>query len=110
MERFVRGDVVVLPFPYSDLSSAKRRPALIIGVLGGVDLLVCQITSIDRPPNSHSIKLTSRNMKEGQLSKDSWIRPERIFAADSRLIIKRVGAIDDETLQQVIAEIIAIIS
>ncbi|MCK4735836.1 MAG: hypothetical protein KAT65_25505 [Methanophagales archaeon] len=41
MERFVKGDVVVVPFPFSDLSSAKRRPALVIAELEGDDLSLC---------------------------------------------------------------------
>ncbi|MFV9676807.1 MAG: type II toxin-antitoxin system PemK/MazF family toxin [Methanosarcinales archaeon] len=45
MERFVKGDVVVVPFPFSDLTQAKRRPALVIAELEGADLILCQITS-----------------------------------------------------------------
>lgn len=45
MERFVKGNVVVVPFPFSDLTQAKRRPALIIAELEGNDLILCQITS-----------------------------------------------------------------
>jgi len=43
--RFVKGDVVVLPFPFSDLTQAKRRPALVISELKGDDVILCQITS-----------------------------------------------------------------
>lgn len=39
MERFVKGDVIVLPFPFTDLSSAKRRPAVIIADLKGNDYI-----------------------------------------------------------------------
>ncbi len=45
MERFVKGDVVVVPFPFSDLTQSKRRPALVIAELEGDDLILCQITS-----------------------------------------------------------------
>lgn len=45
MAEFVRGDVVVVPFPFSDLSQAKRRPALVVAELTGDDLILCQITS-----------------------------------------------------------------
>ena len=46
MARFVRGDVVVLPFPFSDLSESKRRPALVITELLRNDIILCQITSL----------------------------------------------------------------
>ena len=45
MEKFVKGEVVVIPFPFSDLTQAKRRPALVVTRLEGDDLILCQITS-----------------------------------------------------------------
>ena len=45
MAKFVKGDIVVVPFPFSDLSQSKRRPALILATLEGDDLILCQITS-----------------------------------------------------------------
>jgi len=45
MGTFVKGDVVVLPFPFSDLSAAKRRPAFVVAALTGDDVILCQITS-----------------------------------------------------------------
>ncbi len=45
METFIKGDVIVLPFPFTDLSSAKRRPALILSGITGDDYIMLQITS-----------------------------------------------------------------
>ena len=45
MGRFIKGDIVVLPFPFSDLSSSKRRPALVLVSGKGDDIVLCQITS-----------------------------------------------------------------
>ena len=36
MGRFVKGDIVVLNFPFSDLSGNKRRPALVVATWVGV--------------------------------------------------------------------------
>jgi mRNA interferase MazF len=41
----VKGDVVVAPLPFSDLTSSKKRPALVVAGLTGDDFLLCQITS-----------------------------------------------------------------
>ena len=45
MARFVKGDVVVVPFTFSDLSRSKRRPALVMAMLQGNDVILCQTTS-----------------------------------------------------------------
>jgi mRNA interferase MazF len=39
------GSVVVVRFPFSDLNSAKRRPALVLAALERGDFILCQITS-----------------------------------------------------------------
>ncbi len=44
MAGFIKGDVVVVPFSFSDLSHLKRRPALVISTLQGNDVILCQIT------------------------------------------------------------------
>jgi mRNA interferase MazF len=48
MGQFVKGDVVVIPFPFTDLSGNKRRPAFVIADLPGDDIVICQITSKDK--------------------------------------------------------------
>jgi len=45
MEGFVKGSVVVTPFPFSDLKSSIRRPALVVTKIKGDDFILCQITS-----------------------------------------------------------------
>jgi hypothetical protein len=46
MEKFVKGYVVVIPFPFSDLSASKKRPALVVSNITGDDIILCQITSV----------------------------------------------------------------
>jgi mRNA interferase MazF len=71
MERFIRGDIVVLPFPFSDLSETKRRPALVLVPLTGSDLILCLITSQVKT-DSYTIPLKSSNFESGSLKKDSY--------------------------------------
>ena len=59
MERFIKGDVVVIPFPFSDLSQSKKRPALVITSLSGEDLILSQITSIKKY-DKYSVELREK--------------------------------------------------
>ena len=108
MARFVKGDVVVVPFPFSDLSQSKRRPALVITELTGDDLILCQITS-QSISDKYTIELIDRDFKKGTLKKKSNIRPNRIFTADSNIILYKVGMLKDEKIKEVIKKIIQII-
>lgn len=108
MARFVKGDIVVVPFPFSDLSQSKRRPALVITELTGDDLILCQITS-QSISDKYAIELIDRDFKKGTLKKKSNIRPNRIFTADSNIILYKVGMLKDEKIKEVIKKIIQII-
>jgi mRNA interferase MazF len=82
----VKGDVVVVPFPFSDLSQAKRRPALVLAQLLGDDLILCQITSQMQRDN-YSVALHDDDFESGGLRHVSNARPNRLFSADERLIL-----------------------
>ena len=101
METFVKGEVVVLPFPFSDLSSAKKRPALVISVFEGHDLLLCQITS-QIGLDTYSVKLNDSDFKSGNLNLPSFIRGNKLFTADKSLIQYKIGSLKDKKLNAVI--------
>ena len=63
MAKFIKGDVVVIPFPFSDLTQTKRRPALVISVLEGDDIILCQITSRTIRDNYMLSRLKIRTLK-----------------------------------------------
>lgn len=108
MEKLVKGDVVVLPFPFSDLSASKKRPALVISPLEGEDLILCQITSQLRR-DKYSIVLTNFDFKQGNLKVESNIRPNKLFTAEKSLIQYKIGSIKDKKLKEVIDSICDII-
>lgn len=108
MAKFVKGDVVVVPFPFSDLTQAKRRPALVISNLEGDDLILCQITSQFIKDN-YAISLTDKDFAKGSLKQQSNIRPNRIFTADSHIVLYKVGSLETEKLNEVIGRIVEII-
>jgi len=101
MAKFVKGDVVVIPFPFSDLSQSKRRPALVLAVLQGDDLILCQITSKSIKDN-YAIPVDENDFESGSLNQESNIRPNRLFTADNHIILYRIGNIKTIKLNQVI--------
>ncbi|AFS77872.1 putative PemK-like protein [Gottschalkia acidurici 9a] len=89
MGRFVKGDVVVVPFPFSDLSQSKKRPALVLVDLNGDDLILSQITSQNIYDN-YSIKIETDDFGEGSLNRTSNIRPNKIFTADEDIVLYKI--------------------
>ena len=108
MAKFGKGDVVVVPFPFSDLTQAKRRPALVLSVLEGDDLILCQITS-QTIKDKYAILLTDDDFENGGLKQPSNLRPNRIFTADSHIVLYSVGKLKIRKLEVVIESVIKII-
>ena len=108
MAKFVKGDVVVIPFPFSDLSQSKRRPALVLAVLQGDDLILCQITSKSIKDN-YAIPVDENDFESGSLNQESNIRPNRLFTADNHIILYRIGNMKIIKLNQVIDKVVEII-
>ena len=108
MARFVAGDVVVVPFPFSDLSRAKRRPVLVIASSQGDDLILCQITSqIRRDP--YAISLTAQDFSVGSLKQASFVRPDKLFTLDASIILYSAGHVANEKLEAIKNAVISIV-
>lgn len=105
MGRFVKGDVVVVPFPFSDLTSAKRRPALALPTLEGDDLILCQITS-RTIKDSYAVVLEDQDFVEGGLRQPSNIRPNRVFTADTHIVLYKIGHLKPEKLNGITEKVI----
>lgn len=101
MERFIKGDVIVLPFPFTDLSSAKRRPAVVLADLKGNDYIMLQITS-KNVKDSYAISLAATDFISGSLKTDSNVRPNKIFTLDGQLILYKIGHLTDQKLSECI--------
>ena len=105
MDKFVKGDVVVVPFPFSDLSGSKRRPALVLTDLRGDDLMICQITS--KPTDDiFAQPLISEDFVSGTIFADSYIRPLRVFTVDKHIVSRKIGQITPTRMNKVIDAII----
>ena len=108
MAKFVKGDIVVVPFPFSDLSANKKRPALVLADLAGDDIVLCQITS-QNTRDTYAIALTDTDMINGSLKQMSYIRPNRIFTADKNIILYKIGSLNATKAQSVRDKIVMLL-
>lgn len=104
MERFVVGDIVVISFPFTDLSLTRKRPALILSNLEGDDLVICEITSKPRK-DLYSISLENNDLEKGKLKTKSIIRPNRLLTINKSKINYKFDKIKDYKLQEVFNKI-----
>jgi len=102
------GEVVLVPFPFSDLSASKLRPALLLAHAGRDDWLCLQITS--RPyADPFAIEITPDDFVHGSLQRVSYIRPGKVFTAHQSLFQGSVGRINPERLEQVRSRVVELI-
>jgi len=104
----VRGDIVVLPFPFSDLTNSKRRPALVVATLEGDDLILCQITS-QKIRDRYAVSINAEDFESGTLKQASNARPNRLFTADRNIILYSAGRLRSDKVFSVINKIIDIL-
>ncbi len=109
MGAFVKGDVVVAPFPFSDLSAAKKRPALVVATLTGDDVILCQVTS-QAVSDRYAVPLADSDFASGGLRQASNIRPNRLFTAESSIVLYRAGTIGAAKIQEVLTKLVQILS
>ena len=99
------GAVVLVPFPFSDLSQAKLRPAIVLAAAGRDDWILCQITStLYGDPGA--IPLGDTDFASGSLRVASYARPGKLFTANRSLMVARVGQLKTQSLQNIIDTII----
>lgn len=99
------GAVILVPFPFSDLTQSKMRPAIVLADAGRDDWILCQVTS--KPyGDSHAIVLDDDSFTSGSLRVTSYARPGKLFTANQSLFASQVGALKTETLGQIISSIV----
>jgi mRNA interferase MazF len=101
-----RGDLLLVPFPFTDLSAAKRRPVLALTVLDGFgDFIALPVTS--RPQAEHGIPLLAGDLLRGSLPAPSWIRTDRIVTLNATLIVKTFGQVSARVVDAAVKQFCA---
>ena len=100
MGRPVAGEIVILPFPQTNLRPGKRRPALVIVSLPLGNLILCQITTQTRA-DEYCVALARAELDRGQLAVDSFVRVNRLFTVEKSVVLYVAGRVKDSKLSEV---------
>ena len=99
------GVIVLVRFPFSDLSQTKLRPAVVLADAGHGDRILCQVTS--KPyGDARAIKLEDANFASGSLRVTSHARPAKLFTANRDLIVAQVATLNQESFTQIIDTVV----
>jgi len=102
------GEVVLVRFPFSDLSQSKVRPALVLAAAGRGDLILCQITSSPYG-DARAVSLSDDDFESGGLRMDSFSRPTKLFTASSALVVGHAGVLRPAALRRVIDSAVSLL-
>jgi mRNA interferase MazF len=103
-----RGLIVLVRFPFSDLSSSKLRPACVLAHSGGPDWILCQITS-NPYSDVRALPVTASSFAEGGLPRESYARPSKLFTAHESIVVRIAGRLTSDSHQRIIDAAIRIL-
>ena len=105
--RYRRGDIVLVPFPFTDLSSTKKRPALVVSPDGfnehAHDIVLVAVTS--QPSNRHVVAIDEDDYVDGKLPRASFVKVSKLFTTHPTLVLKKVCAIKPTSMDIVLREL-----
>ncbi len=100
---YKQGEIVVVPFTYSDLSGSKRRPVLVVSNNlynnSFLDVVVVAMTSRTEKADIYSLPLESTDLEIGQLPESSLIRVHKLFTIEQSRILKRFSVLNNDKLR-----------
>ena len=103
-----RGAVVLVRFPFSDLSASKLRPAIVLASVGRGDYVLAQVTS-RAYGDERAVDLTEGSFRAGSLERSSFVRPGKLFTANESLIDRQVAELSEEAIDALIEAVIKIL-
>ena len=101
-------EVVLVPFPFSDLSQTKLRPAIVLADVGQGDWILCQVTS-NAYTDVRAIELSKSDIDGGSLRVISYARPGKIFTANQSLIVSVVGSLNPPVFRHIIEAVVTLL-
>ena len=110
--QFEQGDILLVPFPFTNLSSVKQRPVLVLSSTKynqeHEDIITCGITS-NLKDKEYSLLLTNKELSQGILPKESRIKVDKLFTVEKSIVKKKFGRVKQSVLIEVKKEFLKII-
>jgi len=100
--------VVLVRFPFSDLSASRLRPAVVLAFTGRDDWILCQVTS-NPYSDPTAIRINESDFEIGSLQRVSYARPGKLFTANSSLMITETGRLHATAFNNIINTIVGIL-
>lgn len=105
------GEIVLVPFPFTDLSASKSRPALVLSRgdynASNTDIIVCAITS-NLALASHSVLISATDVEGAKLPRPSRVKVDKLVTLHQDLVRKRFGKLKKSAFSQVLRELRAL--
>ena len=102
------GAIVLVPFPFSDLSQSKLRPAIVLADAGRGDWILCQVTSIPYG-DPLAIPISDDDCASGSLRRASYVRPGKLFTASAKLLVAQVGQLKTGAFSQLLEAVMDVL-
>jgi mRNA interferase MazF len=101
---YKQGDILLIPIPFTDLTSSKKRPVLVLSNddynSKTDDIIVVAITS-NLTSKDYSVFITNSDLVEGNLKVDSCIRVDKIYTLAQNIVIKKFGEVNDDVINEI---------
>lgn len=111
---FNRGEVVLVPFPFTDLSTQKQRPALVISSKdfndASSDAILLAITSqIPRESQPSDYQLSPEEQRKAGLPRPYLVKAGKVVTLSQALVRKTVGRVPEETVDRIVKKLVSIV-
>ncbi|MCH8290667.1 type II toxin-antitoxin system PemK/MazF family toxin [Candidatus Poribacteria bacterium] len=99
-----QGDIVLIPIPFTDLSSQRRRPVIIISNdtynRKTMDIVVVAMTS-NPTVVDYSFTITSSDLEQGKLNRPGKVRVDKIYTLSQSIVVRTFGRVNSKVLHRI---------
>ena len=99
------GDIILVPFPFTDLSSQKLRPVVILSIENSFlnDFIVGAISS-QKSQNNTDLTITNNCLIKGNLPLTSFFKTGKLATLNSSIIQRKIGELNQETKEEILTK------